>query len=188
MKSMLDADRKGGHIRTFSGRYVSVTAPRQEDLVLVDFAHSQSLINRYTGHSPVPFSDAQHAVLVSYLVPSQDALDGLFHDCTESIVGDINRPLKQQNFMCGYRENEQEVYRAIAQKFGLSFPLPQIVHVADMQAYYLECHRLFDEPLPEGLQATWDRHGAELTRPTSWQFAKEMFLERYWELRKGREF
>lgn len=184
--SIQDADRRGGCIRTYSGRYLSLTAPQQEDIVLGDVAHALALINRYTGHTKEPISVAQHAVLVSHLAPPTDALDALHHDDAEFALTDVSSPLKKLGVMAGYRELEKTMHSAIARKFGLSDPLPAIVKVADMQAYMLECHDSFDEPLPAQLEGTYQRF-RHLLCYQSWMQAEYRFLERHWELSRGRE-
>lgn len=176
--SMREADRRGGCVRTASGRYCSVTDPSPEDLVLGDIAHALAQINRYTGHAPYPFSVAQHSLIVSRLVPPPDALDGLFHDATEAYLADVNRPLKHSGFMAGYRENEQKFHGALARKFGLATPVPNIVKVADMHAYAMECYVLFGEPLPAKLALGYRAH-QEMFEPWDWVLAKEEFLNRF---------
>jgi hypothetical protein len=62
--------------------------------------HSLSLINRWAGWTCRPYSVAQHAVVVSYVIEqlfgAQWALAGLHHDDHECLVGDISSPLKRE--------------------------------------------------------------------------------------------
>jgi hypothetical protein len=184
--TITEASRRGGCIYTYSGRFLSLTAPQQEDIVLGDVAHHLALINRHTGATSEPISVAQHSVLVSYLVPETDALDGLHHDDPEFALTDVSSPLKRLPQLLGYRDLEKVMHSAIARKFGLSDPLPAIVHVADFRAWQMECHRFFGEPLPVELEGMFGRYG-HLLEPWSWQLAEHEFLRRHWELSKGRE-
>jgi hypothetical protein len=54
--------------RTYSGRHLWPLDPRAEDIDLVDIAHALARINRFNGHTGVPYSVAEHAVRVSRLV------------------------------------------------------------------------------------------------------------------------
>lgn len=182
--SMQEADQRGGCVRTASGRYVSVTSPQPQDIILGDVAHHLSQINRYTGAARHPFSVAQHSVLVSYLLPPSYAFDGLWHDFPEYIVQDVNSPLKKQAFMTGYRENEGGIHAVGARVFGFEHPIPYIVHVADMHAGALERYVLFDEALPPNLVPCWMAHNKLLLELQWWQ-ARDMFLDRFHQLSKG---
>lgn len=182
-----EADALGGHIRTFSSRFISLLAPKQEDIVLVDVAHHLATLNRYTGAPEEPFSIAQHSVLVSYLSPPGFELDGLFHDAPEAYGNDINNPLKREPFMEGYRKWESEImYPAIARKFGLSPEVPPEVKLADRLAYHLEIAMLWNEPLAGQKQVDLFAKHAGLLVPMGWREAKKLFLQRYWELMNRR--
>lgn len=54
--------------RTFSGRYVWPLDPLVEDIDLIDIAHALARMNRFCGHTTLPYSVADHAVRVSRLV------------------------------------------------------------------------------------------------------------------------
>ncbi len=182
-----EADALGGLIRTYSGRYLSLGAPQQEDIVLVDIAHHLALLTRYTGATPEPYSIAQHSVLVSHLCPPEMALEGLFHDAAEFAMNDLNQPLKRMPELLGYVGLETNVmYPAIAKKFGVSPVIPVEVKSADRLAYRLEIACMWgeelDTPAEKELYLRW-RH---LVLPQSWKRAEQEFLERHWELMKGR--
>jgi hypothetical protein len=55
-------------IRTYTGRFVWPLDPRAEDIDLLDVAHALAQVNRFNGHTAVPYSVAEHAVRVSVLV------------------------------------------------------------------------------------------------------------------------
>lgn len=65
-----------------------------EDFDLRTAVTCLSRINRFSGHTAWPYSVAQHAVIVSYLVPEWAAAVALHHDTTEAYVGDCPGPIK----------------------------------------------------------------------------------------------
>ena len=73
-----------------------------------DVAHALSLICRFNGHTPVPYSVAQHSLAVSHeagrLAQAAEfnpesvrfiKLVGLLHDAHEYLCGDVTRPVKE---------------------------------------------------------------------------------------------
>lgn len=82
----------GGGAYTFS----AVGKHDFEGFGIGGIAHSLAKINRYTGHTPQPYSAAQHSVFVSRLLDFDPilAMHGLAHDAHECIIGDISSPLK----------------------------------------------------------------------------------------------
>jgi len=120
-------------ILTYSGRKFYPTAPRAEDVSVRDVAHALSMLCRFTGHCHRFYSVAEHSVLVSQLVPAQHALWALLHDAAEAYVNDLARPLKHDPLLAGYREAEDRVLRAIADRFDLTWPMPEAVHEVDVK-------------------------------------------------------
>ena len=168
-------------IQTYSGRRFSLTEPSAEDVDIDDVAHALSLLCRFTGHVREHYSVAQHCVIVSRLVPTEHALAGLLHDATEAYVGDVSRPLKQ--LLPEYRLIEDRVWLAIADRFGVSPPLPTTVKDADCLALYWERRDLLGLPA-----APWqDEHIAalvpdEVLVPWSAETAEVVWLTRLAEL------
>lgn len=85
------------------------------DIYLI--AQNLSHVNRWTGNTPVPFSVAQHSLLVSYLVPPRFALEALLHDATEAYLGDIAAPLKE--LLPEYKRLEKAHQSVISAEFGV---------------------------------------------------------------------
>lgn len=111
-------------IQTYNGHEVDLLNPRVEDIDEVDIAHSLSLINRFTGHTTVGWSVAQHSVVGSIMAeviyPQVKWLpqEFLFHDSPEAYVGDVSSPLK--SLLTNYREIETKHKAVIELAFSIS--------------------------------------------------------------------
>lgn len=166
--------------------------PRSADIHPLDIAHALSNQCRYSGHTRVHYSVAQHSVMVSliaeYLLP-RDASDeeimataraGLLHDASEAYLVDIPSPLKQLPEFEAYRAAEKRLERIILKRFGLPEELPAAVKKADLIALSTEKRDLMVEPpepwidLPEPLERT-----IQTMTPAQ---AELKFLERFDEL------
>lgn len=121
--------RIGDWMQTRSGKQYWPLDPRAEDVKLTDIAHSLSNLCRYNGHCNSFYSVAEHSVLVSQVVPDEDAMCGLLHDATEAYCADVPRPLKRN--LVGYAEIEQANWLVIAERFQLNPVMPESVHLAD---------------------------------------------------------
>lgn len=161
--------------------------PRPEAIDIEDIAWSLSQMLRFNGHTRFAYSVAAHSIGVSYLVPAEDAFEGLMHDAAEAYVGDVVRPLKK---LLGraFGDLEDRIEQIIAAKFGLRWPWPPSVKVADMrmlaaERLHLQVHQpdapayqwIRDElvePAPEHLVDTLSPAGVVRAR----------FLERFWEI------
>lgn len=164
-------------MQTFTGKLVDLADFRVEDVRLPDIAHALSLINRFTGHSKVPYSVAQHSVMVSQMCDPENALWGLLHDASEAYLGDMATPLK--TLLPDYRALEEHVQKTIAKAFYLSWPIPQDVKVADLRALMGEKRDIIPCGIDWGLDIE-PKCGP--INPCGWQQAKTLFEERYREL------
>lgn len=104
------------YISTRSGTLDFLT-PEADSINIDDIAHALSLVNRYAGHTPWPYSVAQHCVLASYKAPPGLELEALLHDAQEAYVGDMPSPLKA--LMPQYSVIEDRLEAVIRKKFGL---------------------------------------------------------------------
>jgi len=146
-------------ILTHSGQYFDFLNPERYNLVIEDVAHGLSNICRFTGQCLEFYSVAQHSVLLSYIVDSEIALEGLLHDSAEAFLGDVSRPLKK--LLPDYRAIEERCERAIFTKLGIGWPVPPKIKHADMQMLHIEQRALMaphDDrwecdyfPLPKGI-------------------------------------
>ena len=124
-------------MQTYTGKTIKILDPDPDMICIQDIAHHLALINRYCGATLVPYSVAQHSVLVSNLCSPEDALWGLMHDSAEAYVQDIQRPLKQL-LGTAYSDIEDRFLQAIANHFGLTYPMPSIIKTYDNIALLTE--------------------------------------------------
>jgi 5'-deoxynucleotidase YfbR-like HD superfamily hydrolase len=116
-------------MQTCSGKQFWPLDPRADEVSIIDIAHALSMICRFGGHCEQFYSVAEHSVHVSLIVPPELALLGLLHDATEAYVLDVPRPLKPA--LVGYKDIENGVWAAIAEKFGLPLEMPAAIKDAD---------------------------------------------------------
>lgn len=166
-------------MQTFTGKLVDLANFTEGDVRLLDISHALSCINRYTGHTITPYSVAQHSVMVSKLCEPQDALWGLLHDASEAYLGDVARPLKA--LLPDYVELEQHVQKTIGRHFGMSWPMPKSVKVADNRALIAEKRALMSVEHDWGIEA--DPVMVPIN-PYCWQQARQMFENRFREIVK----
>lgn len=175
-----------GWIQTIKGNPFYLFEPRPGDFDIEEIAHALSMQNRFNGHTPFPYSVAQHSVLVSCLLeswgePREVALCGLLHDAAEAYVGDVVRPLKLA--LPGYKLIEKRIERALAEQFRIPFPFPPVIKRADNAMLLAEKNCLLEEsPRP------WKETGFESDAPgdcireRSWIQARETFIKRFHDL------
>ena len=106
-------------IQTYTGRKFYPTHPRAADVHILDIAHHLSLRCRFSGGCREFYSVAQHSVLVSQMVPEQDALWGLLHDAAEAYTGDLIRPLKHRPELRPFLEVEASIETVIAEAYDV---------------------------------------------------------------------
>lgn len=121
--------RVGDWMETYSGGKFYPLDPRPDEIDIKDIAHALSNICRFAGHVSKFYSVAQHSVLVSRIVPEELKLTALLHDASEAYLSDIPRPLKLS--LPEYQKIEHSVMTAIAIKYGLVWPMPKEIKVAD---------------------------------------------------------
>lgn len=159
-------------------------APNPEEIDIEDIAHSLAHQCRFLGHTDGHYSIAQHSVLVSTLVPAADALWGLLHDAAEAYLGDLPAPIKREPEMRVYRDAEDRLLGAIAERFGLPSLMPDSVKQADRLVLATEFR---DVTLIDDLDWIATECGVAPS-DDFWIFgwppsvAEDKFLRRYWEL------
>lgn len=123
-------------ILTVSGCYVNILEPSVDDIDIKDIAHALSNINRYNGHTTVPYTVAEHSMRVAYLLKCQGytpaaQLAGLLHDATEAYIGDVATPIKQ--LLPKFKRIERGLEKVIEEKFSVTIRNRPEVHAADLQ-------------------------------------------------------
>ena len=121
-----------GWIATRHGHKVRPLDLDPDEVDIRDIAHALSNLCRFTGHTPVLYSVAQHSILVaSYVVP-EHRLAALLHDASEAYLCDLARPMKRLPEFAFYREAEDRAMGVIAKKFGFAWPMAPEVEAADL--------------------------------------------------------
>src|SRR4051812_21905745 len=99
--------KKGHWIQTFTGKRFDPLNPHFDSLCIEDMAHSLSLINRFMGHTRVPYPVAQHCIIGSKWFEKQgrffEAKCFLIHEPDEPYIGDMPTPIKYLKQMASYR-------------------------------------------------------------------------------------
>ena len=178
MNVVVDAPRIGDWMQTYSGKRYYPVDPRIEDVDINDIAHALSHLCRYGGHCSRFYSVAEHSVLVSQVVPTEYALQGLLHDATEAYCVDIPRPLKR--FLSNYAEIEHRNWLVISKYFGLPEEMHSSVHEADNNVLLTERNELLNHKA-----GMWNVPGTPANVDViGWapEVARLFFLRRFFEL------
>jgi hypothetical protein len=153
-------------IRTFTGKWVNVFKPTIDMFCIEDIAHALSHQCRFGGHLSQFYSVAQHSVWCSYLVKEKYKKQALMHDCSEALLLDIPRPIK--NKLSNYKDIEHNLMTVLSGVFSFEYPLsPEVVEV--------------DERM---LQIEWDNLVLGLNNIENFEIwtpqqAKENFIKEY---------
>jgi hypothetical protein len=172
------------YFRTYTGKHVHPLSPSADEIDIEDVAHSLSQMCRFLGHTDGFYSIAQHSVLVSELVPRQDALWGVLHDASEAFLCDLPAPIKRDPEMGFYRIAEDRLMRAICRKFGLRPEMPASVMAADKVALATEFRDVTTMDDPDWIVAECGVAPLSDYAIFPWPaaVAEDRFLRRFWEL------
>ena len=179
------------YMHTHSGKFFRYLHPDPEDLAIEDVAHGLSQLCRFVGQVKVPYSVAQHSVLVSYVCPPEHSLWGLLHDASEAYVSDICRVLKMSPGMEIYKFYENLTMQAICSKFSLVGREPAEVKKADNILLITEKRDLFNTDCSWALNkndTTEEKPLPEMITPWTPEEAERIFLMRFYELTGTKEF
>jgi hypothetical protein len=133
-------------VHLHGGLEVDLLAPGPLELPVTVLAHHLSHLCRATGGTRAFYSVAQHSLLVSYLVPQRGTLplQGLLHDMTEAVMGDLSTPVKA--LFPEYKRFEQRLYARMSGAYGLPTELDPEVKLADTLALRWEAGELMTPP------------------------------------------
>lgn len=182
MNNYNDFSKIGSYIGLNSGRNYDLMNPENSSLVITDVAHALSNTCRFNGHCDEFYSVAEHSVMVSYLIEPEFAFDGLMHDISEAVLGDVSTPLKK--LLPDYHAIEARVEEALFKKYGITYPLRPEVKKADLTALAIEKRDLMPRSdrwqILDGIQIPIGFRA--VGHPPA--IAKKMFLDRHKELVK----
>jgi len=164
-------------MRSYTGKQIFPLDPRHEDFDILDIAHALSNLCRFGGHVKKFYSVAEHSVYVSQHTKKGSALAGLMHDASEAYLVDMPRPIKIH--MPQYKEIEANLQKFIAERYGIPYPFPPDVHIADDRILVSEMRDLMIgvQPWP-GMPKPYPQPIAALTPKK----AEKLFLDRFKEL------
>jgi hypothetical protein len=165
------------YIEVRSGKAFHPLAPVVADIDPEDIAHALSHQCRFSGHTIVHYSVAEHCVRVAGLLrewgeDTSVQLWGLLHDATEAYLVDVPLPLKRHPDFIPYLEAEARLMRAVCLRFGLPQDQPVPVLRADQVLLATEARDLMpyrpehwaglpQRPLP-GAIVPWPAHAASV--------------------------
>jgi 5'-deoxynucleotidase YfbR-like HD superfamily hydrolase len=142
MSNTLGFDR--GVLYTYSGKIAFPDGAPS----LMDIAVSLSREGRYAGAGVRFWPVALHAFVVCDILPDQFKFDGLNHDDSECITGDVPKPVKTD----AIEEFEEVTLHTIYDSFKVSFPAPyirQAVKEADISTRSGEVYTVGTQALQE---------------------------------------
>lgn len=166
-------------IKLLNGGFFDFVDMHESVYSIEEVAWNLSMLCRFNGSVKSLYSVAQHAYLVSMIVPEEHALVGLHHDDSEAVLGDINSPAKA--LLPEYKALEQRVEQEMFKRLGLRFPMPSSVKLADLAMLAGEIRDMQPhtsdwigvvgiEPYPKKIV------------PWSAKKARDMYLKRHYEL------
>ena len=180
-------------IQVASGVTVLLSEPEPEKIFIEDIATATSKLTRYTGHTRVFYSVAQHSHWVSTRVyertgSEQMALSALLHDAAEAYIGDVSRPLKMlmEQMAPGVLKGvEARIAETIALKFGAEYPWHPLIKEMDNLALATEKRDLMPRSRAGESWPGLPRPHRERIDPWSPEDAERFFLARFDDLTGG---
>lgn len=142
-------------IQTYTGKAVDLLKPTVDQISLKDIIHSLHMKCRYSGHTTSFYSVAVHSCFVHDWIDAKYedptlSLIALFHDASESYLGDIPGPLKK--YLPEYKSIENLFDETIASYIGVNSMKDHRVKEADVRI-------LMDEKdlyLTKNTEREWD--------------------------------
>lgn len=143
------------YITTGSKIHFTPLNPDPKQIVIVDIAHSLSMMTRANGHFPDFYSVAQHCIhcyeeAVARELDKRLALACLLHDASEAYIADITRPVKKN--LPKYLVIEKILQDSIYERFlgsTLTEEEQSIVSEIDDTLLYYEFYHYMGEKLQD---------------------------------------
>ena len=174
---------RGDWMQTFTGKAFFPFAPNEDDIDILDIAHSLAMQCRYNGHTQVFYSVAEHCWILSHEVSPEYALWALLHDAPEAYISDMIRPIKRH--MPAFVALDDHLTAVIARKFGLAgIEIPAEVKEADTRILLDERAQLHRTP-PQEWDIALDPLGVDIAAWSPVE-AKSRYLHRFHQLPDGR--
>lgn len=159
-----------------SGQILDLNGTGGDGITLMDIAQGLCMANRYGGQTMVPYSVAQHSVLLAMHVPKPLKRYALMHDASEYILGDMIRPAK--SLMPDYKATENRLSERIYNKYGV-VPMSELTEY-DIRITLDEVKvvqpgrklKMEDEYAPLGVNRI-------LMNPWYWRSARNAWLEAF---------
>jgi len=171
-------------IRTYTGKLVCPFIMAEDDIDIRDIAHALSQLCRYSGHTSVLYSVAEHSVRVAWYIERRTQnkkmeLAGLLHDAEEAYLLDFPSPLKKHPNMAWYRRMGKVLRKQILAHWGVSDGMDaSYVKHADRVLLATEQRDLMRDAEPDG-----DEYLAGSIRPWEATVAERRFLLLFERLR-----
>ena len=172
--------KKTNWIQTYSGIKFYPLEPDLDKITIIDIAHALSLLCRYNGHCSKFYSIAQHSVIISKLCSEENALCGLLHDAAEAYISDIPRPVKHR--LLGFEEIENNLLSVIFERFNVSGTITDEIKELDARICLNEGQALMKDTSDWVLAKDFDPIDNLIIESVDWYIAKNMFLNRFYEL------
>ena len=123
-----------GWLETFTGERFYFFSPTADMVHMDDIVEGLCKIARFNGQTSKFYSVAEHSVLIAHYILKRTgdprlAYTGLMHDAAEAYIGDMARPVKQT--LPGFKEIEIGIDRVVSDRFGTTYPFPDIVKECD---------------------------------------------------------
>ena len=180
-------------LQTVGGRKMDLIQPMIYESSWSDIAHHLACNNRYAGAMPVPFSVAQHSLMVEEILrlnghDERTQLLGLLHDCEEAYIGDIISPVPKAlavmipNFTSIWSMFKNNLRDAILHKAGFDMSetdsLWDVIHNADMTALAWEMRDLAANPPIENWTEWCPEPPVHKASFMTWDQARDAFAMR----------
>ncbi len=178
-------DPQGPWMTTFVGKRFYPMSPKLDDVCIEDIAHALSNCCRWSGHTTVFYSVAQHCVLTSLVADRPYRMAMLLHDAAEAYMGDLVRPLKRGTRMGQtFAVMEDRIQEVILEAFNVVGPSKSLQRIWDNRVLLAEADDLINQDwisaLRDRLKVT--RWPPEKIQPLAPAKAKRLFMNRYLEL------